>query len=192
MEITNIDKQDRFYLILLKDKIEEKNYMIRVKKIVAATGVHNLPKGYTEKSSIIKYSGGAHIVLEGDPLKIKSKGVLLPKTEDDRVMFILPWLGNTIVGTTDTEKFSGSLDNPCANEKDIEYLKHHVKKYFNVSEVEHISSWSGIRALIDDSSTSTKNISREHFLNKIDTDSVSYTHLRAHETLRYRVCRRKR
>ena len=67
-------------------------------------------------------------MLKGDPLRIEGNGVLLPKTEDERVMFILPWFGNTIVGTTDTEKFSGSLDNPYANEKDIAYLKYHVKK----------------------------------------------------------------
>ena len=172
MEITNIEKQSEFYLVALRDKIEKKNYMIRVKKIIAATGVHNLPKGYTKKSSKIKHSGGAHIVLKGDPLRIEGNGVLLPKTEDGRVMFILPWFGNTIVGTTDTEKFSGSLDNPYANEKDIAYLKYHVIKYFNVSHVEHISSWSGVRALIDESSTSTKNISRGHFIKEIDNGFI--------------------
>ena len=83
-------------------------------------------------------------------------------------MFVLPWFGNTIVGTTDTETFSGTLDRPYANSQDKEYIIRHVKKYFNIDNVEYISSWSGIRALIDNQLTSTKNVSRGHFFNSVD------------------------
>ena len=83
-------------------------------------------------------------------------------------MFVLPWFGNTIVGTTDTELFSGTLDRPFANNQDREYLIRHVKKYFDVKDVEYISSWSGVRALIDNKLTSTKNVSRGHFFKNID------------------------
>ena len=45
-------------------------------------------------------------------------------------MFVLPWNGNTIVGTTDIEKFSGTKDNPHASKEEINYLIRHVKKIF--------------------------------------------------------------
>ena len=80
--------------------------------------MHNLPGDYSVKSSGIKFSGGAHLILKDDPLKINGNGILLPKTEDNRIMFVLPWFGNTIVGTTDTETFSGTLDRPYANNDD--------------------------------------------------------------------------
>ena len=83
-------------------------------------------------------------------------------------MFVLPWFGNTIVGTTDTESFSGTLDRPFANNQDKEYLIRHVKKYFDIEDIEYISSWSGVRALIDNKLTSTKNVSRGHFFKNID------------------------
>ena len=87
-------------------------------------------------------------------------------------MFILPWFGNTIVGTTDTEYFSGTLDRPYANEDDKQYLIKHVKKYFDVEKVKYISSWSGVRALIDSSETNSKNISRGHFFKEIDNNFI--------------------
>ena len=117
-------------------------------------------------------SGGAHLVLKGDPLDINNNGVFLPKTEDERVMFVLPWNGNTIVGTTDTEKFSGTKDNPYASKEEIDYLIRHVKKYFDIEKLEYISSWSGIRALIDDKNNSTKKIMRGHIIEEVDKNFI--------------------
>jgi len=168
MEITDIKKQLSRYQVTAVNKLNDKKYTFFANNIIAATGAHNLPGDYSVKSSGIKFSGGAHLILKDDPLKINGNGILLPKTEDNRIMFVLPWFGNTIVGTTDTETFSGTLDRPYANDDDIDYIIRHIKKYFNVDNVEYISSWSGIRALIDNKLTSTKNVSRGHFFNNVD------------------------
>jgi len=172
MEITEIKKQSSRYQITAINKLNGNNHVFIVKNIIAATGVHALPGDYSLKSSNIKFSGGAHLILQGDPLKINGNGILLPKTEDNRIMFVLPWFGNTIVGTTDTETFSGTLDRPFANSDDKNYIIRHIKKYFNVDSVEYISSWSGIRALIDNELTATKNVSRGHFFNNIDDSFI--------------------
>ena len=171
-EITNIRKIEKIYKVECVDKISLKTFELEVKKIIAATGVHNLPGNYESKSSKMKYSGGANLILQGDPLCLQGNAVLLPKTEDERIMFVLPWLGNTIVGTTDTKTFSGTLDRPFADENDKEFLIKHVKKYFDIENLSYISSWSGIRALLDSSSSSTKSISRGHFVNVIEDGFV--------------------
>lgn len=171
-EIINIRKIKKIYKVECVDKISLKTFELEVKKIIAATGVHNLPGNYESKSSKMKYSGGAHLILKGDPLCLQGNAVLLPKTEDDRIMFVLPWLGNTIVGTTDTQTFSGTLDRPFADENDKEFLIKHVKKYFDVENLSYISSWSGVRALLDSSSSSTKSISRGYFVNVIEDGFV--------------------
>ncbi|NCW63905.1 MAG: FAD-dependent oxidoreductase, partial [Betaproteobacteria bacterium] len=171
-EITNIRKIETIYKVECVDKISLKTFELEVKKIIAATGVHNLPGNYESKSSKMKYSGGAHLILKGDPLRLQGNAVLLPKTEDERIMFVLPWLGNTIVGTTDTKTFSGTLDRPFADENDKEFLIKHVKKYFDIENLSYISSWSGVRALLDSSSSSTKSISRGHFVNVIEDGFV--------------------
>ena len=171
-EITNISKDETTYKVVCKDKISLQTFELEVKKIIAATGVHNLPGNYESKSSKMKFSGGAHLILKGDPLNLNGNAVLLPKTEDDRIMFVLPWSGNTIVGTTDTKTFSGTIDRPFADKGDKEFLKLHVKKYFDIEDLSYISSWSGIRALLDSSSSSTKNISRGHFINVVEDGFV--------------------
>ena len=171
-EITNIRKIEKIYKVECVDKISLKTFELEVKKIIAATGVHNLPGNYESKSSKMKFSGGAHLILQGDPLCLQGNAVLLPKTEDERIMFVLPWLGNTIVGTTDTKNFSGTLDRPFADENDKEFLIKHVKKYFDIENLSYISSWSGVRALLDSSSSSTKSISRGHFVNVIEDGFV--------------------
>ena len=171
-EITNIRKIEKIYKVECVDKISLKTFELEVKKIIAATGVHNLPGNYESKSSKMKFSGGAHLILQGDPLCLQGNAVLLPKTEDERIMFVLPWLGNTIVGTTDTKNFSGTLDRPFADENDKEFLIKHVKKYFDIDNLPYISSWSGVRALLDSSSSSTKSISRGHFVNVIEDGFV--------------------
>ena len=172
MEIIDISTIENIYEVEYLDKISLKTYKLRVKKIIAATGVHDLPGNYKKKSSKMKYSGGAHLILKGDPLKLQKNAVLLPKTEDERIMFAIPWLGNTIIGTTDTKTFSGTLDRPFADSNDKDYLVRHVKKYFEIDELTYISSWSGVRALLDSSSNSTKSISRGHFVNLIETGFV--------------------
>ena len=167
-EITNITKRENVYQVECLDKISSKAFELEVRKIIAATGVHNLPGDYESESSKMKYSGGAHLILKGDPLNLYGNAVLLPKTEDDRIMFVLPWLGNTIVGTTDTKTFSGTLDRPFADNGDKEFLVKHVRKYFDIDNLSYLSSWSGVRALLDSSSNSTKSISRGHFINVVE------------------------
>ena len=171
-EITNITKSENIYQVECLDKISSKTFKLEVRKIIAATGVHNSPGEYNSKSSKMTYSGGAHLILKGDPLNLQGKAVLLPKTEDDRIMFVLPWLGNTIVGTTDTKTFSGTLDRPFADNNDKEFLLKHVRKYFDIDNLSYLSSWSGVRALLDSSSSSTKSISRGHFINVVEDGFV--------------------
>ena len=172
LNVKNILKKNKFYEIHLRCVLTGIEYSVTAKKIIAASGIHNLPGDYKEVSAKLKMSGGAHLVLKGDPLEINNNGVFLPKTEDERVMFVLPWNGNTIVGTTDIEKFSGTKDNPHASKDEIDYLIRHVKKYFDIEKLEYISSWSGIRALIDDESNSTKKIMRGHIIEEVDKNFI--------------------
>ncbi len=172
LKVENIYKKNKLYEIHLCCELTGTKYIVFTKKIIAASGVHNLPGEYKAKSLKLKMSGGAHIVLKGDPLKISNNGVFLPKTEDERVMFVLPWNGNTIVGTTDIEEFSGSIDNPFASKEEINYLIRHIEKYFEIESLDYISSWSGIRALIDDKNNTTKKIMRGHIIEEIDKNFI--------------------
>ena len=99
---------------------------------------------------------------------------MIPKTEDGRVLFILPWMGKCLVGTTD-EKTTLS-EHPKVLKKDIKYILKHLDKYFDlkIDESEILSSWCGIRPLIKtENINSTKSIVREHLILSSNSDLVS-------------------
>jgi glycerol-3-phosphate dehydrogenase len=107
-------------------------------------------------------SSGIHIVLDGR-FSPPGTGLLIPQTEDGRVLFLLPWLGATLVGTTDRPAEVEA--NPRAAEEDIEYVLRHVNQTFDVpvarSDVR--AAWSGLRPLVrDPSAVDTAGASRDH------------------------------
>lgn len=96
---------------------------------------------------ILKTSSGVHIVLAGN-FSPPDTGLLIPKTEDGRVLFLLPWLGHTLVGTTDNP--APVEDDPQATEAEVAYILRHVRQYFDlpVSEADVLARWSGLRPLV--------------------------------------------
>jgi len=92
-------------------------------------------------------------------------GMLIPKTEDGRVLFVLPWQGHALIGTTDSP--SEILDHPQAKEEEVEYLLRHINKYFDLSVTRSdvTSVWCGLRPLIQaEDASSTAQLVREHLL----------------------------
>jgi len=97
--------------------------------------------------AILETSSGVHIVL---PARFSppGTGLLIPKTEDGRVLFLLPWLGHTLVGTTDNP--APVEERPLASEVDVEYILRHVRHYFDlpVERADVSATWSGLRPLV--------------------------------------------
>ena len=93
-------------------------------------------------------SSGVHIVLPSR-FSPPGTGLLIPKTEDGRVLFLLPWQGHTLVGTTDNPAEVSA--EPLPEAEDIEYILRHVRQYFDlpVSTSDVLSSWSGLRPLVE-------------------------------------------
>jgi glycerol-3-phosphate dehydrogenase len=91
--------------------------------------------------------------------------MLIPKTEDGRVLFVLPWQGHALIGTTDSP--SEIVDHPQAKEEEIEYLLRHINRYFDLSVTRSdvTSVWCGLRPLVQAAETAdTAQIVREHLI----------------------------
>lgn len=123
---------------------------VSAKVVINATGpfvdaVRRLDDPATPE--ILKTSSGVHIVLAGN-FSPPDTGLLIPKTEDGRVLFLLPWLGHTLVGTTDNP--APVEDDPQASEAEVAYILRHVRQYFDlpVSETDVLARWSGLRPLV--------------------------------------------
>ncbi|KAK4367064.1 hypothetical protein RND71_014944 [Anisodus tanguticus] len=107
-------------------------------------------------------SSGVHVVLP-DYYSPEGMGLIVPKTKDGRVVFMLPWLGRTVAGTTDSSTSITMLPEP--NEDEIEFILDAISDYLNVKvrRADVLSAWSGIRPLaIDPKATSTASISRDY------------------------------
>ncbi|XP_042032704.1 glycerol-3-phosphate dehydrogenase SDP6, mitochondrial-like [Salvia splendens] len=115
-----------------------------------------------EAKQMICASSGVHIVLP-DYYSPEGMGLIVPKTKDGRVIFMLPWLGRTVAGTTDSNTSITMLPEP--HEDEIEFILDAISDYLNVKvrRTDVLSAWSGIRPLaVDPRAKSTESISRDH------------------------------
>jgi glycerol-3-phosphate dehydrogenase len=178
LEVTGLEKDSNGRLCgaRVKDLVQEKNgkkaedFVIRAKGIINATGpfTDSIRKMDDQNvKEIVAPSSGVHVVLPGyySPQKM---GLIDPKTSDGRVIFFLPWQGNTIAGTTDAPtKISY---NPVAGEEEIDWIlseiSHYLSPDINVRRGDVLAAWSGIRPLVKDpNAKNTESLVRNHLIN---------------------------
>ncbi|HTX02424.1 MAG TPA: FAD-dependent oxidoreductase, partial [Candidatus Acidoferrales bacterium] len=113
-------------------------------------------------------SRGSHVVFPPDVLG-GSDGFIIPKTDDKRVIFALPWKGKTLVGTTEIAE-APLEDDPKASDAEIDYLIAHLNRYIErqVTRAHIVETYAGLRPLIHGGGGSSASLSREHL---IETDS---------------------
>lgn len=145
---------------LLNDEIIE----VRARVTVMATGVwtDELYKNFGVKPGYkVRTSKGAHIVVPGNAIKSES-GIIL-KTESS-VLFIIPWSGKWIVGTTDTD-YKDDIVEPIATRADVDYIIHQANRVLEpkLDRSQVISVFAGLRPLISqEDGSETADLSREH------------------------------
>lgn len=94
-------------------------------------------------------------------------GLLDPATSDGRVIFFLPWEGNTIAGTTDSP--ADVEREPRAAEEEIQWVLEEVRRYLSpdikVRRGDVLSAWSGLRPLVrNPNAASTEGLVRNHMI----------------------------
>ncbi len=112
---------------------------------------------------MVKPSQGVHVVLARDFLPGDS-AIMVPHTDDGRVLFAIPWQDRVLVGTTDTPIDDVSLE-PLPFEEEVEFLLEHAARYLtkDPSREDVLSVFAGIRPLVASSDAAdTSEISREH------------------------------
>eukprot|EP00884_Botryococcus_braunii_P011342 jgi/Botrbrau1/20208/Bobra.31_1s0005.1 len=120
---------------------------------------------------MIMPSSGVHITLP-DYYSPEVTGLIVPKTKDGRVVFMLPWLEATIAGTTDSS--SEILMQPVPTEEEIQFILDAISEYLTVDvrRSDVMSAWSGIRPLaMDPNSKDTASASRDHVITE-DPDGL--------------------
>jgi glycerol-3-phosphate dehydrogenase len=95
----------------------------------------------------IRPSRGTHIILRHEDLPLLG-GAIVP-AGDGRTIFALPWLGRTLVGTTDRD-YEGELDHVRPSVEDVDYLLAATNEFFGTALARHdlAGAYAGVRPLI--------------------------------------------
>ena len=141
-------------------------YEVPAKVVVNATGVftdtvRRLDDAGTNE--MMTASQGSHIVLDREFLP-GDTAIIVPKTDDGRVLFAIPWHGKTLVGTTDVP-VSEPSDDPKPSQDEIGFLLDHAARYLarKPKRSDIRSTFAGLRPLVrDQSATNTALVPRDH------------------------------
>lgn len=169
LECTNLIKNEEGQVVgaRCRDSLTGEQLEVFARVTLNATGpftdqVRRL--GEPEAAAAIMPSAGAHIVLP-DFFGSTSIGMIVPKTKDGRVVFMLPWQGHIVAGTTDSA--CPVTSRPSASSSEVDFILETLQPYLNVKlrRSDVLSTWSGVRPLaLDPSASSTEGASRDHVI----------------------------
>lgn len=154
-------------------------FTLRARVVINATGVFTDSVRRLDEAGappLVVPSQGVHLVFDRKFLPGDS-ALMVPKTDDGRVMFAIPWHGRVVVGTTDTEVNTASLE-PRALPAEIDFLLHHAAKYLDPAPrtEDVLTVFAGLRPLVRPGGyAKTAKISRDHFIGVSPAGLVTVT-----------------
>lgn len=148
------------------DNLSGNHIQVKAKLFINCTGPHAdsirlMANDKQEKR--LRPSKGVHIMLPPDVLKSQD-AMLIPKTKDGRVVFVIPFEGEVMVGTTDDE-YKALDKEPILIAQEVDFLLDTLRPYLaKVPDKSQIKSgFGGLRPLIGSSgSKATKKLVRDH------------------------------
>lgn len=156
-------------LVAEKDGKPTEDFDVRAKCVVNCTGpfTDSIRKMDDQAcKEIVAPSAGVHVILPGY-YSPSNMGLIDPSTSDGRVIFFLPWQGNTIAGTTDSP--CPITSTPLPDEESIKWILGEISQYLspeiNVRRGDVLAAWSGIRPLVKDpKAKNTQSLVRNHLV----------------------------
>lgn len=168
----------------VRDAESGEGFEIRAKAIINATGVHADSVRHLDdpnSAPLLTPSQGIHLVFDAEFLPGK-EALLIPKTEDGRVMFAIPWQGKVLIGTTDTPRPDlQRLDDPQPLAAEIDFLLRTAAGVLTrpPQRADIRSVFAGLRPLVhpenDSGKGNTAALSREHAVLVADSGLITVT-----------------
>ena len=164
--------------VWVKDSFSGKDYEVKSKVVINATGVFTdaiMKMDDAKHESIISPSQGIHLVVDKDFLP-GDTAIMIPKTDDGRVLFAVPWHNKIVLGTTDTPVNDISAE-PIPQQEEIEFILKHIGRYLSkdpqLSDVK--SMFAGLRPLVKGKTKKTAALSRDHLISIGDSGLITIT-----------------
>ncbi|GAB3908237.1 FAD-dependent oxidoreductase [Larkinella knui] len=168
------DAAGRLAVLHVRDSLTGRLLRVRAKRFINATGpfadrIRLLAN--PEMGVRMRVSKGVHIIVPGE-LMPSDAAILVPKTDDGRVVFIIPYNGKLMIGTTETESELGESE-PVVERAEVDYLLSYVNRYFEkpIMADQVIAGFAGLRPLLQaDPNADTKQLVRDH---EVEVDQTS-------------------
>ena len=139
--------------VRVTDDASGESFVVRAQNVVNATGVwadRLRPEELHDAAEvpIIRPSRGTHVTFRREDLPLNA-GAIVP-AGGGRFIFALPWLGGSLVGTTDTDYDATDLDHVRPADEDVEYLLEAVNEFFatELTASDITGAFAGVRPLI--------------------------------------------
>lgn len=141
------------------DQVTGETFDVDASVTVNATGMWSPPLEAGQRAPRLRLSKGVHLVLPGLP----SSDAILCMSQDDRVIFVIPWYGKTLLGTTDGD-YDGDPDDVHIDDAEIDYLLDEARAVvaeprWDRSMIE--GGFVGVRALKFEPGKPSSRVSRE-------------------------------
>jgi glycerol-3-phosphate dehydrogenase len=156
--------------VWVKDVFTGEEYEVRSKIVVNATGVFTdalMKMDDPKHENIIRASQGIHLVVEKEFLPGET-AILIPRTDDGRVLFAVPWHGKIVLGTT---------AEPIPLTEEVQFILRHIGRYLThdpqITDVK--SMFAGLRPLVKRTTKRTAALSRDHLITIADSGIITVT-----------------
>ena len=161
--ISFVKENGRVAGVKVHDLLGITEFEVRAKRVICAAGPWTnelLRWDMPGAKKKVRTTKGIHIVCKGE---ISKHAVLIGSQSDRRIFFVIPWMGNSLIGTTDTDYIAGP-DGVKVEQEDIDYLVREAKRVFpslDLGPGNIITTFAGLRPLVRKGGSASK-VSRKH------------------------------
>ncbi|MFT3705718.1 MAG: glycerol-3-phosphate dehydrogenase/oxidase [Agriterribacter sp.] len=180
MEVFDLKKENNKVTgVFVEDTLNGREYELNGKAVINATGVFTddiLQMDNEENDNLVSPSQGIHFVVDkkffpGD------HALMIPKTDDGRVLFAVPWHNKVIIGTTDTA-IQEPLFEPTPLAEEIEFIFRNINRYLTsgITRKDIKTVYAGLRPLVKAAGQkSTALMPRDHTIIVAKSNLVTIT-----------------
>lgn len=152
--------------VIAHDQVNGRSYSICAKAVINATGVWvDELRGELDREPRMRPLRGSHLVFSQRRFPI-FQAITFPHPDDGRPVFILPWEGVALVGTTDLDHDEDLAQEPTISPEEVVYLLRAVQIHFPalaLTQDDVISTFSGVRPVVrNEEEVAPSRASREH------------------------------
>jgi len=151
--------------ISLRDTVGGASCKVTASVLVNATGVWvNELREQLGQSADVRPARGSHIVIPAERLPVDVSFTIL-HPQDQRPIFVYPWEGRTVIGTTDLDHPKPDNGEVGITRREMDYLLALAAFQFpeaGIQEKDVISSWAGVRPLVASGAKNSSKESRDH------------------------------